>query len=160
MIEPLYKTLYQKLGANKITIDPAECWTYGHDYSRRHAAPEMVVFAHTHQDVVDTVQGCFNHQIPVVAHGGASGATGGCVPVQGGVVLSLEALNQIITLDPDNRLLVAQAGAINQTVQQCAKQAGFFWPPDPTSSAYSTIGGNIACNAAGPQAIKYGSCRE
>lgn len=159
-IAKVHAQLSPILKASQITTDQAECWTYGHDYSRRHAPPEMVVFAHSHEDVAATVKACYDHHVPVIAHGGASGATGGCVPTQGGVVLSLEPLNQILSFDPDNRLMVVQSGVFNQAVQQQASLGGFFWPPDPTSSAHSTIGGNLACNAAGPKAVKYGSCRE
>jgi D-lactate dehydrogenase (quinone) len=75
-------------------------------------------------------------------------------------VLSMERMNRILEVDPDNRWLIAQPGATNGEVQLAAGRHGFFWPPDPTSSAYCTIGGNLACNAAGPRAVKYGTPRD
>jgi len=82
------------------------------------------------------------------------------VPLHGGLVLSMEHMNQIIKLDPDNRLMVVEPGVTNEQVQHAAAQCGLFWPPDPTSAAFCTIGGNLAYNSAGPRAVKYGTPRE
>lgn len=142
------------------TCAPADCWVYGYDNSRRHFAPQAVVFAHNEQQVQTLIKLCNQYSVPLVPRGLGSGTPGGAVPIHGGVVLSFERMNQIKSIDPANRLMVVEPGVTNQTVQIAAKAHGFFWPPDPTSSAYCTIGGNLAYNSAGPRAVKYGTPRE
>ncbi len=146
--------------ANQFYTDPADCWVYGYDNSRRHALPQAVIFALSHEDIVTAVTLCYEFGIPLTARGRASGTTGAAIPLQGGVVLSLERMQKIIKVDPANRLMVVEPGVLNAEVQKAARDAGFFWPPDPTSAAYCCIGGNLACNAAGPRSLKYGTTRE
>lgn len=140
--------------------EPSDCWVYGYDNSRKHALPEVVVFAQNHDDVVNIVKLCFEHNVPLTARGRASGTTGGAVPLKGGVVLSLERMQKILAIDIANRAMVVEPGVLNAQVQEQAKTKGFFWPPDPTSAAYCCIGGNLACNAAGPRSLKYGTTRD
>ncbi len=147
-------------GRDKVLIDPADCWPYGYDNSRRHALPEAVVFAASHDAVRAIVALCHEHQVPLVARGRGTGTTGATVPLQGGVVLSLERMDEILHVDVDNRVMVVQPGVTNQAVQEAAAAHGFFWPPDPTSAAFCTVGGNLAYNSAGPRAVKYGTPRE
>ncbi len=80
--------------------------------------------------------------------------------MHGGLILSFERMNQIIAIDAANRLIVTQPGVTNQSIQEAAAAHGFFWAPDPTSSAVCTVGGNLAYNSAGPRAVKYGTTRE
>jgi D-lactate dehydrogenase len=89
-----------------------------------------------------------------------TGTTGATVPTVGGIVLSFERMNQLLEIDRANRIARVSPGVINQTLQDAAAREGLFWPPDPTSAAVSTIGGNLAYNSAGPRAIKYGTPRE
>jgi len=96
----------------------------------------------------------------VVARGRGTNTTGATVPIEGGVVVSFERMNRIIDIDADNRYAVVEPGVLNGDLQTALAEHGFFWPPDPTSSPYCTIGGNLACNAGGPRAVKYGTCRE
>jgi D-lactate dehydrogenase len=145
---------------NQFYTDPADCWTYGYDNSRRHALPEAVVFAHSHDDITKAVQLCYEYEIPLTARGRASGTTGAAIPVKGGLILSLERMQTILCFDPVNRFMIVEPGVLNSEVQNLAKQKGLFWPPDPTSSAYCSIGGNLSCNAAGPRSLKYGATRE
>ena len=148
------------LKADQILSDPADVWSYGYDNSRRHAVADMVVQPATHEQVHQIVSLCNKHKIPLTARGRGTGTTGATVPLQGGVVLSTEKLNRIIKIDPANRYIVVEPGVTNQQVQDAVKEHGFFWPPDPTSSAYCSIGGNLAYNSAGPRTIKYGTPRE
>lgn len=148
------------LKADQILSDPADVWSYGYDNSRRHAVPDMVVQPATHQQVHQIVSLCNEYKVPLTARGRGTGTTGATVPLQAGVVLSTEKLNRIIKIDPANRYIVVEPGVTNQQVQDAAKEHGFFWPPDPTSSAYCSIGGNLAYNSAGPRTIKYGTPRE
>ena len=141
-------------------IDPAECWNYGYDNSRRHREPIAVVFPRTHQEIVDTVKLCLQHHVAITARGAGTGTTGASVPPENAIVLSTEKMDNIISVDPDNRVMVVEPGVSNLAVQQAAAEHGFFWPPDPTSSGICTIGGNLAYNSAGPRAVKYGTPRE
>jgi len=152
--------LRQAVGPAKVLTDPADCWAYGYDNSRRHALPEAVAFAVSHEEVRATVALCYEHGVPLVARGRGTGTTGATVPLRGGLVLSLERMTEIIRIDPDNRAMVVQPGVTNQAVQEAAAAHGFFWPPDPTSAAFCTVGGNLAYNSAGPRAVKYGTPRE
>jgi len=148
------------LPADSILTDQADCLAYGFDNSKQHSTPDIVVFPETEQQVIDIVQSCYQHKIIITARGRGTGTTGATVPVRGGLVLSFEKMNCILNIDPDNRTMVVQPGVTNKEVQLAAKQAGFFWAPDPTSAAFCTVGGNLAYNSAGPAAVKYGTCRE
>ncbi len=152
--------LQDVLGAGNVLTDPADCWPYGQDNSRKHRAPDVVAYATTHAQVLETVRLCNRDNVPIVARGRGTGTTGGAIPVRGGLVLSLERMDRIVGMDAANRAMRVEPGAINQAIQDEAAKHGYFWPPDPTSGGYCTVGGNIALNAAGPRALKYGTTRE
>lgn len=158
--KPFLDALYRCVATGHLLTDPADCWLYSYDNSRHHALPAAVVFARTTIEVQKVVQCCYEFNIPIVARGRGTGTPGGAVPILGGVVLSLEKMNNILDVDIANRCMHVQTGVLNQTVQDIAKPHGFFWAPDPSSAAYCTIGGNIGYNAAGPRAVKYGATRE
>jgi D-lactate dehydrogenase len=154
------RTLAAIVGAEALLTDPADCWPYGYDNSRRQALPQAVAFI-TQADQVPPVVALANEgRIPLVARGRGTGTTGATVPDRGGIVLSFERMGRILRVDPDNRLAVVEPGVTNEALQQAAGAHGFFWPPDPTSAAVCTVGGNLAYNAAGPRAVKYGTPRE
>ncbi|MGH8443422.1 MAG: FAD-binding oxidoreductase [Nevskiaceae bacterium] len=144
----------------RLRTDPADCLPYGYDNSRRVALPQAVVFAQTHDEVAATAATCHEHGIPLIARGRGTNTTGATVPLSGGVVLSFERMSKILRVSPGDRLLECEAGAINGDVQVEAGKHGLFWAPDPTSLGYSTVGGNLACNAGGPRAVKYGTARD
>ncbi len=144
----------------QILTDKADCWTYGYDNSRKHHLPDYVVFPQQHEQVMACVLACYQYEIPLTARGRGSGTTGASVPSQGGLVMSMEQMNKEPVIFADDRYMIVQPGVTNQTVQNMAKKHGFFWPPDPTSAAFCTIGGNLAYNSAGPRAVKYGTPRE
>lgn len=137
-----------------------DCWPYGYDNSRRHHAPDYVALPREHAEVMAIVTVCNEHSIPITCRGLGTGTTGASVPISGGLVLSTERMDRIQRIDPDNRLAVVQPGVTNQALQDAVAAHGFFWPPDPTSAAYCTVGGNLAYNSAGPRAVKYGTPRE
>jgi len=152
--------LTEYVGNENVLTKKTECWNYGYDNSRGHALPQAVVFAVSHEQVQRIVGLCNEFKIPLTTRGRGTGTTGATVPLYGGLVLSLEKMTQILRVDPRNRLIVAQAGVTNQAIQLAAAEHGFFWPPDPTSAAFCSIGGNLAYNSAGPRAVKYGTPRD
>lgn len=148
------------LGDHNVLTDSVACEPYGRDKSNHFALPDVVAFAQVSNQIQEIIKLCNRHQIPLVARGGGTGTPGGAVPSLGGLVLSLEKMDRILSVDPENRVMVVEPGVTNQNVQDAAAQYGFFWPPDPASAATCTIGGNLAYNSAGPRAIKYGTPRE
>ncbi|KAA0071974.1 FAD-linked oxidase C-terminal domain-containing protein [Rhodanobacter sp. T12-5] len=146
--------------ADAFAVGEAERIAYSYDNSRRQALPDAVVFPTSHTQVEALVQACRAHRVPVIARGRGSNTTGATVPVDGGVVASFERMNRIVRIDPDNRLAVVEPGVLNADLQQALAPHGFFWPPDPSSAPWCSIGGNLACNSAGPRAVKYGTPRE
>ena len=140
--------------------DPVDCYAYAYDNSRNYHAPIAVVFPLNAEEVQSVIKLCNRHKVPVVPRGRGTGTAGGSVPEAGGVALSLERMNSIISIDPDNRMAIVEPGVLNQELQDAIKSVGFFWPPDPSSAAYCSIGGNLATCAAGPHAVKYGVARD
>jgi len=145
---------------DRVFTDPVDCYAYAYDNSRNFHTPQAVVFPLTAEEVQTVVQLCNQHHVPVVPRGRGTGTAGGSVPEQGGVALSLERMNKIVSLDPDNRMAIIQPGVLNQDLQDALKPKGFFWPPDPSSAPYCSVGGNLATCAAGPHAVKYGVARD
>lgn len=164
VVEPLSAALLGRLTAlfagPDLLSSEAECWTYGYDNSRRHAMPQAVCFASQTQQIVELIGLCREHGVPLVTRGRGTGTTGATVPLRGGIVLSMERMRERLHIDSANRTAVVSPGYTNQELQQAAAEHGFFWPPDPTSAAVCTIGGNLAYNSAGPRAVKYGTPRE
>ncbi|HEY1772789.1 MAG TPA: FAD-linked oxidase C-terminal domain-containing protein [Gammaproteobacteria bacterium] len=148
------------VGEEDLYTDPGDRWPYSYDNSRRQAEPDAVAFPASHAEVVQTVLLCNEFKVPLTSRGLGSSTTGSAVPLKGGLVLALERMNRIIEVDGANRALVVECGATNVAVQEAAGKAGFFWAPDPTSAGYSTVGGNLACGAGGPHAVKYGTARD
>ena len=148
------------LAPEQILSEAADCLAYGYDNSRIQVSPEAVVFPHDHEQVLAVVQLCNQHHVALTARGRGTGTTGGSVPLRGGVVLSTEQMQKVIACHPDDRYITVQPGLSNQAVQEIVAEHGYFWPPDPSSAAYCSIGGNLAYNSAGPRAVKYGTPRE
>ena len=147
-------------GRQAILTDQSECWAYGYDNSRQHACPDLVVLPHRPGQIQECVQICRQFSVPLTTRGRGTNTTGATVPIHSGIILSTERMDRIIETDPPNRSMRTEPGALNSAVQERAAEDGLFWPPDPGSSDFCTVGGNLACNAAGPRAIKYGTCRE
>ncbi|MEM7304036.1 MAG: FAD-linked oxidase C-terminal domain-containing protein [Pseudomonadota bacterium] len=152
--------LEQIFSDNGLLKDPADCWAYGYDNSKIHHPPELVALPQSHQQIVDCVACCNKHNIPLTTRGRGTGTTGASVPLKGGIVLSLERMNEIIDFDAGNRTVRVQTGITNRELQNFLQEKGYFWAPDPSSADFCTIGGNLACNAAGPRAVKYGTTRD
>jgi glycolate oxidase subunit GlcD len=138
---------------------PADLAAYAYDAwgasGERHL-PDAVVFPASTEEAAGVVSVCAVHRIPIVPRGAGTGYAAGASPSRGGVILSLARLNRILGLESEALRIHAQAGAITGSIHTHAAAAGLYYPPDPGSSSTCTIGGNVACNAAGPHTLRYG----
>ena len=156
----LLDSLRQVLGANALLTAPADRLAYGYDNSKRQGDAAAVALPRTHEHVVELVRLCVAHRVPMVARGRGTNTTGASVPDAGSLVVSFERMDRIARIDAANRLAIVEPGVLNGDLQREAAKQGFFWAPDPTSAPYSTIAGNLACNAGGPRTVKYGASRD
>lgn len=152
--------LQNQLGSDSVLTDPADCIAYAFDNSRRSVPPQAVVLASTTADVETTVRWCAQTATPLTVRGRGTNTVGASVPLAQGIALSLERMNRVIEYSAADRMITVEAGCLNQTVQEHVRKDGLFWAPDPTSAAYSSVGGNLGCNAGGPHAVRYGTCRD
>ena len=156
----LLKRLQKRLAPGELELDPELCKRYSGDKWFATSLPEAVALPTSSQSVSALLKFASEHRIPVTARGAGYGYVGGCVPIRGGIVLSLEKMNRIKEINPDDFVAVVEAGVITAALQREVEKIGRFYPPDPASRAESTIGGNIATNAGGPRCLKYGVTRE
>lgn len=156
----LLHRLARVLPGGALLTDPADCLMYGFDNSKRHGQPLAVALPTSTTHVVELVLACRDAGVAITARGRGTGTTGAAVPDAGAIVVSFERMNRIISIDPSQRSAVVEPGVLNGDLQTAAKALGFFWPPDPTSAPFSTVGGNLACNAGGPRTVKYGASRD
>ena len=117
---------------------------------------DAVVLPSTVDEVAAVMRWCYEHDVPLTARGGGTGLAGGAIPVEGGVVIGFERLNKVRQYDPLLWRMHVEAGVTTADVQRLARESGLRFPPDPGAAEISQIGGNIACNAGGPHAFKYG----
>jgi glycolate oxidase len=155
--------LIEVLGREKVSTSLVERKLYSYDATPipiERALPSAVVFPTSQEDVQKLVKVCYEEEIPIFPRGAGSGLTGGAVPtLERGVVVSFERMNRF-QIDVDNATAVVEPGVITYEFQKEVERFGLFYPPDPSSFKYSTIGGNIAENAGGPRCLKYGVTRE
>lgn len=148
------------LGPERARADADTLALYAQDETPGRCLPEAVLFPTAHAEVLACVRLALKHRLPITPRGAGSGNVGGAQPTPGSVVLSFECMNRIVEFDPTNRLIVVEPGVVTQDIDQLARSAGLMYAPDPGSGAYSRIGGNLAMNAAGPRAVKYGVTRD
>ena len=122
--------------------------------------PLAVVWAESVEDVQHVVRSCAAHHVPIVARGAGTGVSGGAHATEGCIVLSLERMNRILDLNPDDETAVVEPGVINAELNAAAAPHGLMYAPDPASYKMSTIGGNVATNAGGLRCAKYGVTRD
>ena len=147
------------LGDGWLTDDAARR-RHGEDDSRRAALPDGVALPRTREQVIALVRACRRHRVPIVARGAGTGTTGAAVPTHGGIVVSFARMNRILELRTADRCAVVEPGVLNGELQQALMPHGLFWPPDPSSADLCSVGGNLATNAGGPRAVKYGTARD
>ncbi|MGZ0707575.1 FAD-binding oxidoreductase [Coraliomargarita sp. W4R53] len=152
------RKLNKRLGS-QVSVDDDSCFRASLDNLRLSALPEAVVKVQDPQDVRVVLKLATKYGIPVTTRGAGTSATGSAVPIQGGWVLDLSELNQV-EIDPVARIATVGAGVVTSDLQEQVEALGLFFPPDPSSKKYSTLGGNIACNAGGMRCVKYGVTRD
>ncbi len=152
-------SLSEIVGKEHLLVDPERVEPYGQDAVTEKFPPEAVVFPLTTAEVSAILQLANKARFPVTARGGGVGYTGGAVPIQGGIVLGTDRMNQIKEISPDDLYVVAEPGVTTFALQQAVENEGLFYPPDPSSYKDSFIGGNIAENAGGIRSVKYGVTR-
>lgn len=159
-VDLLLRDLAAVLPAAALLHDEASRIAYSYDNSRRSVLPDAVALPESIDQVAAIVTHCAERRVPLVARGRGTNTTGASVPVHAGLVLSLERMDRIVEVDPEDRVAVVEAGVLNGNLQAAAARHGLVWAPDPTSAPYCTVGGNLACNAGGPRAVKYGASRD
>lgn len=156
----LAKALCRVIPGQRVHADRAERLCYSYDATRLEALPDVVVFPESAEEVAKVMRLAVELQVPVVPRGAGTGFVGGSVPVQGGIVLSLERMNRILEIDCDNMVARVEPGVVTADLHRAVEAEGLFYPPDPSSSASCTLGGNAACAATGPRSVKYGGTRD
>ncbi len=155
------EALKELIGSQNVKTDKAHLLAYSYDATRERFEPDVVLFPKDEEDVSKILKFCNERSIPVVPRGAGSGFTGGALPAKGGAVLAVEKhMNKILEIDMENMVAVVQPGVINKELQREVEKRGLFYPPDPASQEYSTIGGNVAENAGGMRAAKYGITKD
>lgn len=154
------RALEDLLGSSQVIADPDLMQKYGEDWSSAGIyLPDFVVKARSTEDVQSILRVATAHRVPVTPRGLGTGKSGGALPIYGGIVLSMEQMSGVEEVNRQDMLVVAGAGTITGDVMNAVEAEGLFYPPDPNSLHICSIGGNVACNAGGPRALKYGVTR-
>lgn len=157
----VYELFARELGADRVVRDEDALDAYGRDESGLGPfPPDAAVLVQSREEIEVCLRIAAEHRIPVTPRGAGSGMTGGALPVRGGLVLSTERMRGIKVIDPEHRIAVVEPGVINADLQAAAQQQQLFYAPDPASLAFCSMGGNVAENAGGPRAFKYGVTRD
>ena len=151
--------LVSLLGKGKVSTSADLIATHSTDKWDASHPPEAVVFAESTADVAALMRFASEHEIPVTTRGAGVGYVGGCVPIRGGIALSMMRMNRILGIHPEDGVAIVQPGVITHELQKAVRAIGWEYPPDPASLKECSIGGNIATNAGGPRCLKYGVTR-
>jgi glycolate oxidase len=133
---------------------------YSYDATNLEAIPDIVIFPKTAEEVSRILALANENKFPVVPRGMGTGFSGGSIPIQGGAVLVMTRFNRVIEIDAENLIAIVEPGVITGSFQKQAEKLGLFYPPDPASALYCTLGGNAAECAGGPRALKYGVTKD
>ena len=164
--------MYKAIDSNDIayfkSILGERCFTnnellkeYGHDETEDLSfIPEVVLKPETVEEVALIMKYAHQHAIPVTPSGARTGLSGGALPIEKGIALTMEKFNKIIDIDEKNLQVTTEPGVITQVLQNAVKEKGLFYPPDPASKGSCFIGGNVSENSGGPKAVKYGVTKD
>ncbi len=156
-VESLIRKLRTRLGAENVLGSPSDLAVYECDgYTIEKSRPDAVVFPRSTADVAEVVRLAAEHRVPIVARGAGTSLAGGCLPLQGGLVVMLTRMKQIVEVNLRDRYAVVEAGVPNIQLSRALAGTGYHFAPDPSSQVSCTLGGNVATNAGGPHTLKYG----
>ena len=157
----IFNLLKAVVGEENISNNAEQLQKYGQDETEDLLfLPEIIVKPQTVSQVSEIAKICNSNFIPLTTRGAGTGLSGGALPIKGGVVLSMEKFNKIISIDERNLQATVEPGVINYIFQEEVKKVGLFYPPDPASWGSCSLGGNIAHSSGGPKAVKYGTTRD
>src|SRR5262249_3671752 len=143
------------LGPGAVLSDPDELLVYESDgLTLFRALADFVVFPTSAEQVSAIVKLAHREGIPFVARGAGTGLAGGCLPAEGGLVISLMRMNRVLEVDYENQIAIVEPGLVNLHLSWAVGPRGFYYAPDPSSQQACTIGGNIANNSGGPHTLK------
>jgi len=148
------------VGKENISTDREDLICYSYDATNQKFLPDAVVFPKGAEEISIILKLANKEVFPVIPRGAGSGFSGGSLPVEGGVVVSLERMNKILKVDADNLIAIVEPGVVTGDLQEEVERLGLFYPPDPSSLKFCTIGGNVAECAGGPRAVKYGVTKD
>ncbi|MBX2915098.1 MAG: FAD-binding protein [Cyclobacteriaceae bacterium] len=149
------------VGEPYLIADEEQRNEYGHDKTEDYLfLPDLVIKPGTPEEISAILKICNQYKIPVTPRGAGTGLAGGAIPVQKGVVISMERFNKILEIDELNLQATVEPGVITEVFQNAVKAKGLFYPPDPASKGSCFLGGNLANNSGGPKAVKYGVTRD
>ncbi len=153
--------LQAALGPDVLSVSEDDRMRYGHDETEDLShPPDGVIRPRTTEQVSRAMAICAKHRIPVTPIGGRTGLSGGALSIHGGIGLALDRMDAIVDIDERNLQVTVEPGVITQVLQDAVAAKGLYYPPDPSSKGSCTIGGNLAENAGGPRAVKYGVTRD
>ncbi len=156
----LLKELESIVGRESVRADELERLTYSRDMSVHMGVPDVILFPHSSEEVSRVMRVARRERVPVTPRGSGTSVTGGVLPLRGGIVLDLCAMNRIKEIKPEDRLAVVEPGVICSDLNAALAPHKMFFPPDPGSSAIATLGGMAATNASGLRAVKYGTMKD
>ncbi len=160
MKKSILKKLRSIVGRKHCTDSETDLICYSYDATNLRYMPDAVVFPETMEEVAAIMRLANEERFPVIPRGAGTGMTGGALAIKGGVVMGMTRMNKIVRVDEENMIAEAEPGVITGDFQKAVESKGFFYPPDPSSAAYSTIGGNVAECAGGALAVKYGVTKD
>lgn len=153
--------LERSLGSGRVVTDPDVRESYARDESEVPAhLPDAVIRVASEREVAAVMRICSERGVPVTPRAAGTGRTGGAVPLAGGIVLAFEHMRAIKGIEEENLIAVVEPGVVTGVLHEAAEERGLFYPPDPNSLASCTLGGNVAENAGGPRALRYGCTRD
>ncbi|MBK5502382.1 FAD-binding oxidoreductase [Peribacillus sp. TH14] len=144
----------------KVYIDESDRFSYSFDASFGTYLPDLVIQTKSTEELVSLVKFANREKIPLYPRGQSTSLSGGPLPVKGGIVLDLSVMNDILEIHEEDLVAVVSPGVLTSNIHKAAEQKGFMYPPDPSSSHVSTIGGNLAENSGGPRGLKYGVTKD
>lgn len=161
MISPsIIDRLRNELGSDAVITDQEHMICYSYDATRIEKLPDALLMPKSREDIASILGIANSEKIPVIPRGAGSGFAGGSVPAQGGIILSLQRMNRIVEVNRNDFYIVAEPGVVTRDIQKAAETEGLFYPPDPSSVNFCTIGGNISTGAGGARGVKYGTTKD